>query len=288
MIKKVTVFQKSDKSDAFTMVLTDPTNVTADTGFAIDKIEGLGPVDAEINTSEMVIDGDHFNSARVGKRNIVMDLIFYSEVGDGIEDVRHRSYQLFPMKKNVYVEIETTNRKVWTRGYVEKNEPDPFSNMEGNQVSLICPDPKWYDSDDEIDQNLTINDDTAVNYTGEIEVGGYLELVIGTAITKPISGGEAAFHVSCGNPSGEIEYFDIYTPAEGFAVGDKLTICSIEGSKSCIYTDTADADKNAINLLGQNPEWIKLTPGYNSFRVTDVYNALSSAKYTSRICYEGV
>lgn len=288
MIKKVTVFQKSDKSDAFTMVLNTPTNVTSSTGIIIDNIDGLGPVDAEINTSEMCIDGDHFNSARIGKRNIVMDLAFYSEVGDGIEGVRYRTYQLFPMKKNVYIEVETTSRKAWTQGNVEKNEPSIFNNPESNQVSLICPDPKWYDSDNIIDQNLVINDDTAVNYTGEVEVGGYLELVVGTAITKPISGGEAAFHVSCGNPSGEIEYFDIYTPTEGFVPGDKLTICSIEGSKSCIYTDTADADNNAINLLGQNPEWIKLTPGYNSFRVTDIYNALSSAKYTSRICYEGV
>lgn len=288
MIKKVTVFQKSDKSDAFTMVLTDPTNVSDATGFAIDKIDGLGPVEAEINTTEMVVDGDLFNSARIGKRNIVMDLIFYSETGTGVEEVRHRSYQIFPTKKNVYVEVETDYRKVWTQGNVEKNEPEIFSETEGNQVSIICPDPKWYDSDNIIDEALTINDETSIEYTGEVEVGGYLELTVGTAIVKPVSGGQPAFTISCANPDGSAQLLNVFTPVDGFEVGDVIKINSITGKKSCIYTDSADADHNALNLLNQDPDWIKLTPGVNNIRVTDNDLALSSARYLSRICYEGV
>lgn len=288
MIKKVTVFQKSDKSDAFTMVLTDPINVSADSGFAIDKIDGLGPVDAEINTSEMVIDGDHFNSARIGKRNIVLNLLFYSESGNGIEEVRQFSYRLFPIKKNVYIEIETDNRKVWTQGYVEKNEPDIFNEMEGNQVSLICPDPKWYDSENIIEESLTLNAETNIDYIGELSVGGYLELTVGTAITKPVSEGVPAFTVSCANSNGDAQLIDIYTPVSGFEAGDVIKINSVPGNKDCIYTDTADADHKALNLLNQNPDWIKLEYGSNNIRVTDSFSALSSATFTSRICYEGV
>lgn len=288
MIKKVTVFKKSDKSDAFTMVLTSPINVSVDSGFMIDKIDGLGPVDAEINTSEMVIDGDHFNSARIGKRNIVLNLLFCSESGNGIEDVRQFSYRLFPIKKNIYIEIETDNRKVWTQGYVEKNEPDIFNEMEGNQVSLICPDPKWYDSDNYIEETLYLNDETTIEYDGEVEVGGYLELTVGSAITKPVSAGVPAFTVSCANPDGSAQLINIFTPNNGFENGDVIKIKSILGNKSCIYTDTADADHNALNLLNQNPDWIKLTTGENNIRVTDSFSALTSAVYTSKICYEGV
>ena len=288
MIKKVTVFKKSDKSDAFTMVLTSPINVSVNSGFAIDKIDGLGPVDAEINTSEMVIDGDHFNSARIGKRNIVLNLLFYSESGTGIEEVRQFSYRLFPIKKNVYIEIETDNRKVWTQGYVEKNEPDIFNEMEGNQVSIICPDPKWYDSENYIEETLDLNDETAIEYNGEVEVGGYLELTVGSAITKPVSAGVPAFTVSCANPDGSAQLINIFTPNNGFENGDVIKIKSILGNKSCIYTDTADADHNALNLLNQNPDWIKLTTGGNNIRVIDSFSALTSAVYTSRICYEGV
>lgn len=288
MIKKVTVFKKSDKSDAFTMVLTSPINVSVDSGFMIDKIDGLGPVDAEINTSEMVIDGDHFNSARIGKRNIVLNLLFYSESGNGIEEVRQFSYRLFPIKKNVYIEIETDNRKVWTQGYVEKNEPDIFKEMEGNQVSLICPDPKWYDSENIIEESLTLNAETNVDYAGELSVGGYLELTVGTAITKPVSERVPAFTVSCANSNGDAQLIDIYTPISGFEAGDVIKINSVPGNKDCIYTDTADADHKALNLLNQNPDWIKLEYGRNNIRVTDSFSALSSATFTSRICYEGV
>ena len=288
MIKKVTVFQKSDKSDAFTMILTSPTNVSQYTGFVIDKIDGLGPVEADVNTTEMVIDGDSFNSARIGKRNIVLDLIFYSETGNGVENVRQRSYQLFPMKKNVFIEVEADNRKVITCGYVEKNEPDIFSNASKCQVSLICPDPKMYDSENEIDEVLALNAETSIEYAGEFETGGYLELTIGTAITKPVYDGIPAFTISCANPDGSAQLIDIFTPNDGFEVGDVIKISSVAGDKSCIYTDTADADHNALNLLSQNPDWIILKPGVNSIRVTDTNNALSSATYTSKICYEGV
>ena len=288
MIKKATFFQKSDKSDAFTIVLANPINVTAYSGFVVDSIEGLGPVDAEINTSETVIDGDHFNSARVGKRNIVLNLDFYDESGDGIEDVRQFSYRLFPIKKDIYIEIETSNRKVITKGYVEKNEPAIFNKNPGNQVSLICPDPKLYDSENSIDMTLDLNDETAIEYDGEVSVGGYLELTVGSPITKPVFDGVPAFTISCANPNGEAQLINVYTPNSGFSAGDVIKIISIPGDKDCIYTDIADADHKALNLLNQNPDWIKLELGINNIRVTDSFSALSSARFSSNICYEGV
>lgn len=288
MIKKVTVFQKPDKSDAFTMVLNSPTNVTSDTGFVVSKIEGLGPVEADINITEMVIDGDLFNSARVGKRNIVMDLIFYSEVGDGIEDVRQYSYRLFPIKKQVYIEVETSNRKAWTKGYVEKNEHDIFTDTESNQVSIICPDPKWYDSDGTQTTVITTGTDTEIEYEGEVEVGGYLTITIDSSVVAPVSEGVPAFTVSCASADGDAQLIHVYTPADGFEHGDVITICSIPGNKSCIWTDTADADHNALNLIDQNPDWITIKPGINTIRVEDPNSAISSVGFENPICYEGV
>jgi len=288
MIKKVTVFQKSDKSDAFTMVLTDPTNVSDATGFAIDKIEGLGPVDADVNMSEMAVDGDHYNSSRVGKRNIVLNLEFYSETGTGIEEVRQFSYRLFPKHKPIYIEIETDHRKCWTRGYVEKNSPDIFSENEGNEVSILCEDPKMYDSDNYNETTLIAGSEVSITYTGEVEVGGYLEIEIGSNITAPPSAGVPAFTISCANPDGGAQLINIFTPADGFEAGDVIKISSISGSKKCIWTDTADADHNALNLLNQNPDWITIKPGINNIRLTDPNSAISSATFINRICFEGV
>ena len=287
MIKKVTVYQKQDQSDAFTMVLTSPTNVSNATGFVIDKIDGLGPVEADINTTEMVVDGDLFNSARVGKRNIVMDLVFYSETGTGIEEVRQKSYKLFPMKKLVYVKVETDYRELLTKGYVEKNEPEIFSDKSATQVSLICPDPKWYEFLNQ-ETTLDINDEVEIEYSGEVEVGGTLTLTIDSAVTAPVSLGIPAFTISFANPDGSAQSIDIYTPIGGFEAGDVLTICTLSGQKSCIWTDTADADRNALNLLNQNPDWFVLKPGINTVRVTDPNSALASAEFVNPVCYEGV
>lgn len=288
MIKKVKVYQKPDKSDAFTMVLTSPTNVTDKTGFAIDKIDGLGPVEADINTTEMVVDGDLFNTARIGKRNIVLELIFYSETGTGIEEVRQRSYQLFPIKKQVYIEVETDNRTLYTKGYVEKNEPDIFSDMCKTQVSIICPDPKLYDSEGAQVTMLVAGEDSELEYEGEVEIGGYLTLNIGSSVTAPVHDGVPAFTVSCVNPDGDAQQIQIFTPNDGFVQGDAITICSITGNKSCVWTDTADADHNALNLINQNPDWIKIKPGINTIMITDPNSALEDAYFENQICYEGV
>lgn len=287
MIKSVTVYQKQDKSDAFTMVLKEPTNVTESDGLVIDKIDGLGPVKADINTTEMVVDGDLFNTARIGKRNIVLDLIFYSESGTGIEDVRQETYRLFPMKRQVYIEIETDNRTLRSRGYVEENDPEIFSNMSKTQISLICPDPKMYELTDQSTE-LDINDETEIEYKGEVEVGGYLTLTIGSAVTAPVHDGVPAFTISFANPDGEAQSIDIFTPNDGFEAGDVITICTISGQKSVIWTDTADADHNVLNLINQNPDWFVVKPGINSVRVTDSNSALTSATFVNNICYEGV
>ena len=287
MIKKVTIYQKSDKSDAFTMVLTNPVNVDSASGFAIDKIEGIGPVKADINTTEMVTDGNQFNSARIGERNIVITLEFYSDAGDGIETVRQKSYKLFPTKKEVYVEIETDHRTLRTKGRVESNEPDIFSEKETTQVSIICPDPKMYTLET---QTSTLSaGETEVIYEGEVEVGTILVFTIGSDIVKPVSDGVPAFTISCTRPDGSAHSIDIYTPANGFTAGDTITINSITGEKEVFWTDhTTEEDINAFNLISKDPDWITLIEGVNNILITDSESALSSVTMTNSICFEGV
>ena len=287
MIKSLTVYQKSDKSDAFTMVLTNPINVDSESGFAIDNIEGIGPVNAEINTTEMVTDGNQFNSARTGERNIVLTLLFYSESGIGIEDVRQKSYKLFPTKKNVFIEIETDNRTLWTCGVVESNEPEIFSDMETAQISIICPDPKLYSDESQV-TSLSAGENEVI-YEGELEVGTVLVFEIGSTIIKPVSAGIPAFTISCSRPDGSAKSIDIYTPPTGFTSGDTITINSITGEKEVFWTDhTTEEDSNALHLISKNPDWITLDEGINSIQITDSESALSSVTMSNSICFEGV
>ena len=117
-------------------------NEDARHGLLIKSIDGLGPAKANINVVQMAtLDGSYYNSARLDQRNIVIGLIFNGD----IENARLNTYEDFPIKGEVKLEIETDRRTVYTKGYVESNEPDIFSKQEEAQISIICPDPYFYD-----------------------------------------------------------------------------------------------------------------------------------------------
>lgn len=302
MIESIKVWKLQGRSDLFTMYLKNPINVDDNNGIglAIDSIEGLGPVEADINTTEMVVDGDLFNSARVGKRNIVLNLAFYAESGNGIETARRYSYQLFPIKQKVNLEIVTDTRKFYTQGYVEKNEPLIFSDMCTTQISIICTDPKLYDFTDEIGtHDITVETVDILNsqshgfeYSGEVGTGCILTFTIGADITAPASEGAAAFAFAFSNViDGSIASVRVYSPTDGFKTGDILTISSVTGNKYCILTTTEEGTTvsyNALNLLSQNPDWVVVKPGGTNMELTDPNQIISSAILTTNICYEGV
>lgn len=116
-------------------------------GLYISSITGLGPGKASVNTTQLAsADGSVFNSARALERNIVMTLgcMQVPGVTETIEDARQKTYKYFPKKQILEFYIETDNRKLYTYGYVESNEPDIFSNNEKCVISIICPDPLFY------------------------------------------------------------------------------------------------------------------------------------------------
>ena len=126
MIKSITV--KNYLNNSLKLELTRPDL----SGFIIKSIDGLGPAKANINTSDVSTnDGSIFNSSRLDKRNIVIDLAFFQTKNESIEDIRQKSYKYFPVKKKVYLAVETDNHTVEAEGYVEYNEPDIFSENEG-------------------------------------------------------------------------------------------------------------------------------------------------------------
>lgn len=140
MINSVTVTNYLGNS--ITLTLSSP----EESGLIVKEITGLGPSDANINTTEVATqDGSIYNSARLNERNIVFDLQFLHK--PDIESTRHLTYKYFPIKKRVKLTFNTDYRDTYIYGYVEKNEPDIFSKDEGCQISIICPDPYFYSSE---------------------------------------------------------------------------------------------------------------------------------------------
>lgn len=139
MIKSITVENHLGKQ--LTLELTRPEK----SGLIVTSVEGLGPAKSSINITDISTgDGGVFNSSRLDKRNIVIDLAFLQTGNETIEDIRQKTYLYFPVKKKVRLTIVTDNRTLETEGYVESNEPNIFSASEGCQISVICPDPLFY------------------------------------------------------------------------------------------------------------------------------------------------
>lgn len=141
MIKSVTITNYVGESVKIVLTEDDPEH-----GFLVESIDGLGPVKASINTVDFALtDGGKYNSARAEQRNIVFH--FWFTFAQTIEDTRQRTYKYFPLKKKVRMTFETDNRTLYTEGYVESNEPEIFEEMEGCEISVICPDSYFYSLD---------------------------------------------------------------------------------------------------------------------------------------------
>lgn len=295
--------------DTIKLTLREP----ALSGFLIKSVTGLGPVKANINTTEVATnDGSKFNSARLTQRNIVFQMVFVDTVyGESIEDIRQKSYKYFPTKKNVDIIIETDNRYVKTTGYVESNEPNIFSSQEGAQISIICPDPYFYTAGDNGDivtefysiapmfefpfSNESLTDPMIVfseiqsraagviTYYGDTEIG---------IVIRIHALGEATNIAIYNTDTREVMRIDTdkikKITGKGLTVSDDIIINTAKGNKS-ITLLREGVSYNILNCLGKNPDWFTLTKGDNVFAFT-AETGITNLQFRveNKIIYEGV
>ncbi len=260
-------------------------------GIFIKSISGIGPGKATINTVALASDdGGIFNSARLDVRNIVIDLAFYqsAELGNTIEDARHITYKYFPNKKPLTLIFETDRRTLFIEGYVESNEPNIFSNEEGCQISIICPDPKFYDfygsgnidfggiskkfyfpySNNSVSEKKTVfgvyvlDNIKNIVYSGDEETGITIYIhpktglsgleIVDMTLNQSISIKDSAI---------------VIDGTTGILSHDEITICTIKGRKNAILRRNG-IEYNIMNALGRNPAWFQLVKGDNSFMFT--------------------
>lgn len=288
MIKTVTVTNYLGES--LTLELKNPWDI----GIAITKIEGLGPVKADINSTEISSgDGARFNSARIGTRNIVFT--FRLLEAPTVEDSRQKTYKYFPVKTNVTLLFETDNRLCQITGYVESNKPNIFSEEEDTQVSIVCPNPYFISlengetstvsfsgteasfefpfSNESLSEPLLefgtikLRQEEIVHYKGDSEVGFIIRLhALGQVDQVTIYNTETRETIKLDT--------DILAQITGFGIiaGDNITISTVEGNK--YITLLRDGEEiNILNTLGRNIDWFKLAKGDNRFAYICEYGA---------------
>lgn len=295
--------------DTIKLTLREP----ALSGFLIKSVTGLGPVKANINTTEVATnDGSKFNSARLTQRNIVFQMVFVDTLkGESIEDIRQKSYKYFPTKKNVDIIIETDNRYVKTTGYVESNEPNIFSSQEGAQISIICPDPYFYTAGDNGDivtefysiapmfefpfSNESLTDPMIVFSEIQSRAAGVITYYGDTEIGIMIrihALGEATNIAIYNTDTREVMRIDTdkikKITGKGLTVSDDIIINTAKGNKN-ITLLREGVSYNILNCLGKNPDWFTLTKGDNVFAFT-AETGITNLQFRveNKIIYEGV
>lgn len=303
MIKSLTVKNHLDESITLELMRPDKS------GFVVLSIDGLGPVKANIHTSEIATnDGSIYNSARLDNRNITMSLRFYQTSSETIEDIRQKSYKYFPIKKKIYLTIETDNRSLETVGYVESNEPDIFSQNEGCNISIICPDPLFYSTkinetvfsgvepvfefpfennsitDPLLELGLIQNKtEQLVYYDGDSEVSITIHIhALGDATNLTIANTRTGEKMELNT--------DKLVTMTGSAIiaGDDITINTQKGNKSITLLRDG-VNINILNCLEKGSKWFTLSKGDNIFAYTTETGSSNLQFYiTNKIAYDGV
>ncbi len=314
MVKKVTITNYLDKSVTYSFegpTEEFPYQTTGDdpSGLFITEIEGLGPVKASVNMTQLATaNGDIYNSSRLAGRNIVIKARFtYAKT---IEEARLLSYKFFPIGHKVKFYIETDNRMAETEGYVESNEPVIFSKECEMQVSILCESPFFTSADPEDNKDTNFSNtepifefiyenegllpvtefgsivnkrENSVYYEGDAETGCIIEIhAVGAAEMIRI------YNIK----TREMMELDTNKLAAltgaGFDYGDTITICTIKGRKSITLLRNGVVT-NVLNILGKDSDWFQLAKGDNLFTYTaESGDTNIQFKISTQIIYEGV
>ena len=305
MIKSVTV--KNYLNDEITLELMRPEK----SGFIIKSIDGLGPAKANINVTDISTnDGGIFNSSRLDKRNIVMDLLFLQTDRESIEDLRQKTYKYFPIKKKITLTIVTDNHTSEIDGYIESNEPDIFSQNEGCTISIICPDPFFYStSDNETlfsgiepmfefafeNNSLTMpllemgsidnKTEQIIVYEGNTEIG----MIINIHALGDVSNITIANNLTRDTMTINTDKLKTLLGTETAIIsGDTIIINTNRGNKS-ITLIREGIEYNILNCLEKGSKWFTLVKGDNIFSYSAETGATNLMFYIrNKVAYDGV
>lgn len=306
MFKSVTV--TNYRGDSLELPLAWPN----DAGLLISSIDGISPGNVQVNSQDYaMLDGGVYNSSRMQTRNITIE--FYYGFDPHIETTRHRAYRYFPIKSKVDLNFVTDERNLVISGYVESNDTQIFSEREKGQVSIVCPDPYFYEhssteylfgqakpefefpfSNESLIKPLICFGDYGpasiyeIDYQGDIDVG----IIVKVHFLKTSSIDRLTFYDLAHDKKLVIDFNEIKskTPVKGFAQYSDLIFSSIRGKKDIYYSRFMKRTSVIGAFDINNFPWMYLTPGLNQFgfEVDEQYMDDISLSIEYRGAYGGV
>lgn len=303
MIRTVTV--TNERGESLLIELFNP----ASSGFEVHDISGLGPPKGTINFAKIsTMDGVIYNSATAVGKNILLTLGFLDI--PSVEEIRHKSYQYFPIKKKVELVFKSDKRTLGISGRVESNEPNIFSQEKNTVISIQCEDAYF----------IGLGEQDKISTDFYSTVGGFEFPFSNESLTEPLIEfaqvisilekniyyyGDADVGITLKvsalgvveNPriynadTGESIFIDTdvleQMTGSGLVSGDTMIIKTSKGEKSAYLTRNG-VTTNVLNALGKNVRWLQLSKGNNKLAYTaDAGVGNLQLVVESRVLYEG-
>lgn len=282
MIKVSVENHKGEKLELTDSAIADVINIT-----------GLNPTTANLIFTDLAgVDGARYNSGKREKRNIVLTLSYKTPV----EYNRNLIYKYFPTNTAVKLYFETDSRSVYIDGYVEANEVELFTLNEQSQISIICPDPYFKDTNttdvnfsntislfefpfsisaEGVEFSKIVKVSSVVINAGDISTGAIFTLTARTSqILNPVVYNKTTN-----------EKFGLNIDLEQ---GDVITINTHSGRKSVTLTKDGTTT-NILSARQTGSKWLQLVAGENEISyLCDEGASNLDVNVTTEACFEGV
>lgn len=229
-------------------------------GYSVQDVDGLDPVDASIVSSDFAgTDGEQYQSASVGKRNIILTLGLETDyVTNTVRSLRKKLYNFFLPKKQVSLRFyDDEGLIVDIAGRIETCKSKLFTQEPQMEISVLCFDPEFVNTTVSTVPGSTVNSTTSnlYQYDGDIQTGFTLTLNVNQTLTE--------FTVYNTGEDGIVRSLDIQA---SLVSGDVVTISTVSGNKYVRRTRAGVTTSLLYGMTTQS-EWVELYPGDNHFRV---------------------
>ena len=242
--------------------------LTHNSAYVIESIDGLDPPDAQINTTKNANDdGSVYNSSYVDNRVITITLA----INGPAEANRINLYKYFKSKTSVRLYYSNGTRDVYIDGYVQRMPVNFFSKKQIVQITIFCPKPFFKGVVDKIVDfssinplfefpfsieepipfsELLVDQEKNIINNGDVETGALFVLKARGGVTNP-----SIFNVETN------EYFTLNI---SMAEGDEIQINTKKKEKSVIKISNG-VTTNIVGNLKNGSTWLQLIPGDNLF-----------------------
>lgn len=230
----------------------------------VKNIEGLGPVKADITTSQFASSrGMLYQGSSVGARNIVLSLGLNPDwATQTMSTLRQYLYAYFMPEQWVKLRFFSDHLPdVDIEGYVESFDPNMFSQDPEIAISIICPQPDFIEADAHIFTGTTDDGSatTVFDYTGSVNTG--LELKIERTIATPSYTG--GLTVDLDNDLG-LQIFNVIPVT--INTSKYLKLSTVQNAKRIQEIAYADgAINNKLPQMNLTSVWMQIVPGINTF-----------------------